>query len=1212
MNLKKISTHRRTISVLLTVCMLIACLPLNALSAGEPPAVSDAATVNTMSDVASDVESDMSNDSISSDDLLPVTGFHPAVTEAEVLDNGYTARLKHEEPNLNTLIFARADGSKVMRVFDFPVKYVDGSGVVRDKSLALSHKAEIGYFTADTDVVSVFPKMLSEGIRLTYKSNEIDIRLIPVLSNEEEYRQSAAQSRSNTEPALLSAAAMPANEGKSVAYLYNEHTVLEYTPTYDGFKEDIVVSEYTGQTEYAFRLLTNGLGLIQTGMSYRLVNSQGETKAYIGDVIIFTADERNNAFGSMTVQTVEANEEYIITIHVDADYLEDERTAYPIRIDPTISVNYGTSGSGAIEDVTLNSLSGSDGDSWSLTVGKRATYGISRILMRFPGLDLSDIDTASQITGASVELRDLMCEDAALTVYAHTFTGNVWSESTANWSNVGSENYSSSALSSRTISYANGTSSSARGTSQPHRYAFDITSAVRGWKNGTYSATRGILFKASSSIENGSSYISKTICSYNRSSEYRPSLTVTYNPLPSTTPTISISGSSKINEGQAATMIATTNPTEMQINWSVNYTNIPEEDRGSATVNPYGRVTALKAGQVNVQASFTIASTGMTYTAQKQIYITIADGVYWVKNKHSGKYLHVKNGEINNYTNVYQYTKNTSTPYNLRQLWKIKYLGNGCYSIRPMHKLDMGLDVTNNNVDIYPINTTDTLDGVPSYACWAISSNASGYIFQKNNFKSQTLSLETDSTALSININVQNYVGKTSQLWTLEKLDPVPSGFLLYDTATGKLLSSAPTRYMAINTTKHLRDSLKLTVAVYSGTIIDQSVTLTPASNSHLSINSTQHIIARKVGLITITVTKNGISGNAYFNIRVTDLDATYSMRNRYTGRYVDIDGPSYNVGAIIHQWDLHESNQCRWILTQQYDGYYTIRSVYSGLYIGIENNSTSSGAAVKQYSYSDDAKGIFWKIISTSENAVKLVPKSNSSMALSVHSDGNANGTDLVQYMYSGDSNYNDEWILERWLPTSGQEIAYEPAVWNETSLKSQTNCYAYALNFKGAINPQYTIQPGSFANYTYLQSEISSEKIIQAVSCDSSAINFIFEEIDPYEVCESGYKVALVIDNGEDYHWYRQNPNGTWSHKRGRAEVTNIDASGKIILDPSLANRNYGTLNYDIFAGFFRVTPVDASSYMSLTENAVLIEQTNCFRSYMPYEQLQISDAA
>ncbi len=670
MNLKKISTHRRTISVLLTICMLVACLPLNALSAGEPPAVSDAATVNTMSDVASDITSDMSNDSISSDDLLPVTGFHPAVTEAEVLDNGYTARLKHEEPNLNTLIFARADGSKVMRVFDFPVKYVDGSGVVRDKSLALSHRAEIGYFTADTDVVSVFPKMLSEGIRLTYKSDEIDIRLIPVLSNEEEYRQSAAQSRSNTEPALLSAAAMPANEGKSVAYLYNEHTVLEYTPTYDGFKEDIVVSEYTGQTEYAFRLLTNGLGLIQTGMSYRLVNSQGETKAYIGDVIIFTADERNNAFGSMTVQTVEANEEYIITIHVDADYLEDERTAYPIRIDPTISVNYGTSGSGAIEDVTLNSLSGSDGDSWSLTVGKRATYGISRILMRFPGLDLSDIDTASQITGASVELRDLMCEDAALTVYAHTFTGAVWSESTANWTNTGSGNYASEALSSRTISYANGTSASARGTSLSHRYAFDITSAVKGWKNGSYSAARGILFKASGSVENGSSYISKTICSYNRSSEYRPSLTIVYKPQ------MYISAPKDyILLGQSMQLECNSNTGVLPVAWSSSNANV-------ISISSDGVITAHKEGVATISATYYDTSAKQSYSASMYIFVRDSLGIdnnteYYIVNKISGRFISLSEASDTNYTPVVTKTRSASDLLK----WKSEKQSDGSYQL---------------------------------------------------------------------------------------------------------------------------------------------------------------------------------------------------------------------------------------------------------------------------------------------------------------------------------------------------------------------------------------------------------------------------------------------------------------------------------------------------------------------------------------------------
>ena len=104
-------------------------------------------------------------------------------------------------------------------------------------------------------------------------------------------------------------------------------------------------------------------------------------KATIGDILIFTADERNNALGTLTHETVRDKQAYTLTIHLDDEYLRDENTAYPIRIDPTIEI---TSAAGAIEDVTLNSLSGSDGDSWSLTIGKRATYGVSRVLMRFP------------------------------------------------------------------------------------------------------------------------------------------------------------------------------------------------------------------------------------------------------------------------------------------------------------------------------------------------------------------------------------------------------------------------------------------------------------------------------------------------------------------------------------------------------------------------------------------------------------------------------------------------------------------------------------------------------------------------------------------------------------------------------------------------------------------------------------------------------------
>lgn len=77
----------------------------------------------------------------------------------------------------------------------------------------------------------------------------------------------------------------------------------------------------------------------------------------------------------------------------------------------------------------------------------------------------------------------------------------------------------------------------------------------------------------------------------------------------------------------------------------------------------------------------------------------------------------------------------------------------------------------------------------------------------------------------------------------------------------------------------------------------------------------------------------------------------------------------------------------------------------------------------------------------------------------------------------------------------------------------------------------------------------------------------------------CPAGYsKIALVIDPMDDYHFYRQDPNGYWSHKPGSQPVTRLDADGVLILDPKTANRDYKTtqnkdLNYTLFCDFFCV---------------------------------------
>lgn len=430
----------------------------------------------------------------------------------------HVERLYEEEGDaLNNVVFQNADGSRTLYVFPYPVKSVSESGEIKDISLNLrSDGSKVGaYRSAASDAQTAMPRNLSEGISLS--SPDVELKLLPVAKKASVSSGKAFAART----ALTAFPAATKIDEKTVSYVYDEKTTLEYSLTYTGFKEDIVVREYTGQTEYEFLLQTNGLVPKEIDGSFYLCDAAGDVRASIGDIIIFTADERNNALGSLSFETIQEKQMYRFVIHVDADYLRDEKTAYPIRIDPSIEISYDKSGSGAIEDVTINSKSGSLGSSGSIMVGLRSENGISRILMRFPTLSLSGIPSADCITSASVELRDLMCESEALTVSCHPFTGNTWKESTANWSNVSPNSYGG-ALSSHSISYANG-----KKQATAHRYSFDITAAVQGWKNGNYSQSKGLLFKAAGSVESGSKYIHKTIASYNRAA-YRPSLTVNY------------------------------------------------------------------------------------------------------------------------------------------------------------------------------------------------------------------------------------------------------------------------------------------------------------------------------------------------------------------------------------------------------------------------------------------------------------------------------------------------------------------------------------------------------------------------------------------------------------------------------------------------------------------------------------------------------------
>jgi len=165
---------------------------------------------------------------------------------------------------------------------------------------------------------------------------------------------------------------------------------------------------------------------------------------------------------------------------------------------------------------------------------------------------------------------------------------------------------------------------------------------------------------------------------------------------------------------------------------------------------------------------------------------------------------------------------------------------------------------------------------------------------------------------------------------------------------------------------------------------------------------------------------------------------------------------------------------------------------------------------------------------------------------------------------------------------------LSYEPHLWNDGRngpIQSTTNCYAYALNLKR--NPitgnnflpresgSFALQPGDLAGIKVNVNLMltNSAYLVGLVEGDAIASGRTFKRIGgaDEQISAGNWRVALVLAPGFDYHWYRQNDDGTWSHKLGESAVTNLDHSGAVITNPETASRGA----YTQFVGYFEVGP-------------------------------------
>ncbi|MBP3667011.1 MAG: hypothetical protein J6K29_08170 [Clostridia bacterium] len=307
----------------------------------------------------------------------------------------------------------------------------------------------------------------------------------------------------------------------------------------------------------------------------------------------------------------------------------------------------------------------------------------------------------------------------------------------------------------------------------------------------------------------------------------------------------------------------------------------------------------------------------------------------------------------------------------------------------------------------------------------------------------------------------------------------------------------------------------------------------------------------------------------------------------------------SSNQPATFNTYDGSEPTHSNLLYNLIYigSGQYCIQSELNGGFVwGIRNNELMLVGIGLIGDYTSVDPSLKWTIEeSDSKYLIYNVSSNYSSLTVpSPLADGSSPYLSPKSY-----SDPNQFWSIQRVLKLTGNELPYNATLWNDPIVNNSdlsshiqyfTNCYSYAYNNQtlyvlrhdsikpNGLSQKGSMQPGILGGIGIKSSIQSKHDLLELLEYDKATPNGItLIATNAGNICpEGGYRVALWYDTtSKDYHWYRQNPDGTWSHKPGDYEVTNVDTHGNLIVDA----KNQNTL-YSTFVGYYYAVPFNVIS--------------------------------
>ena len=452
------------------------------------------------------------------------------------------------------------------------------------------------------------------------------------------------------------------------------------------------------------------------------------------------------------------------------------------------------------------------------------------------------------------------------------------------------------------------------------------------------------------------------------------------------------------------------------VSWSSNNTVV-------ATVSN-GRINALKAGTAQIVATVTSASgTVTTYTTT--FHVHLEDGVYYINNVANSSYRigYDSLNAVGEGEKLYLYNSGTAEETSRKALFKIRYLGEGLYSIRSMLDSSMGWVHENNQTSSATIGYTDA--DIEGNEKWGINSDALGYYIYGYN-EGRVIAAPTTVTD-GVELTSTAKLSNTNQRWTITQKVSYSHHGVYMPKKTGQLIIGQSFQFDAVFYTSS---------NTYNGgnNIIWSMTTGTGGANFD---PSTGTLTATSAGTVTVTAKYTRSETQVWErSCTVTIFDSfpegVYLIENARYGTYLQQSSAESDVSIELAEFSGSDSQL--WYIVDWELGEYGIQSIVDNNYLeGVYNGSYSEWLTWNCISNFWAATAI-WYIIPVNDGIYRISSKANTAYHMTVDNTGE----NVVLGGLSEDN--SDEWILHPISETIVDlEVLYDQA---------------YSLRYSNAVN--------------------------------------------------------------------------------------------------------------------------------------------------------------